>query len=558
MPSSITELESISETIKALLASGKAADVAKAYNISTQLVEKNKDNDQVLINHAYICTAAGQHVAAIIHATKAYEINNLNTDAYKIIANAYLECNEPFEAMPYARRYYEFDKDDTIGLILFARAREAIGDYYPAAEKLQWIMENKTLAPDQESLCHFHLGRALSHMDGQSDKAILHLENALSMSPNNPRILSTIANLHAQHNRSEDAIKVLARVMEIAPKSGPTHWNIIRNKKVTSEDSEVIESAKKIYMNDKNDAKDRITAGYALAKILYDLKEYEGAIECWNSAGALKKNDEGFDITKEKVVYGEYYSKFPNKATKHNFSKLNSTPIFICGMPRSGTTLTEQILGAHSEVTPLGELSYMNMAVERVKGTNLPLKSVEAAQFIRDTYLKRIAFHHVETPWFTDKMPLNFRYIPLILNAFPESKVVYCRRQPQAVCFSNFSNYFPAGGLAFSCTQEDIAEYYSMHHAYMSYLFQIFSDNIYENHYELLTENQVEQTNKLLKNCDLTFEEACLDFHKSERPIQTASQKQVKQGMYKGSSEKWRRYEQWLSPMLTTLGRHGL
>lgn len=143
--------------------------------------------------------------------------------------------------------------------------------------------------------------------------------------------------------------------------------------------------------------------------------------------------------------------------------------------------------------------------------------------------------------------------IPVIVNAFPEAKIIHCDRNARAVCFSNYRNYYPADGMAFTCGQVEIAEYYRLYKDFMAFCKLAYKENYLDLGYEALTENQYENTVTLLNYCDLEFEEACLNFYKSKRAIATASQRQVKQGMYQGSSEAWKKYEPYLGPMLKTL-----
>ena len=150
-------------------------------------------------------------------------------------------------------------------------------------------------------------------------------------------------------------------------------------------------------------------------------------------------------------------------------------------------------------------------------------------------------------------MPYNFRWVGFILKAFPEAKIVYLKRDPAAVCWSNFKLYFPARGLGYSFDRKDVAQFYILHADLMDFWQKKFPDKIYTLNYEKLTENQEEETRKLFAYLGLDWEDKVLDFHKSERSVRTASNQQVRKKMYKGSSEEWKKYEPWLGEMLEIL-----
>ena len=150
-------------------------------------------------------------------------------------------------------------------------------------------------------------------------------------------------------------------------------------------------------------------------------------------------------------------------------------------------------------------------------------------------------------------MPANFRYLGFMSAAFPDAKIIHIKRSPAAVCFSNFKTFFGAEGMLWSSSQTDVVEYYKMYSDLMNFWNMTFSNNFLEVQYETLTEKPNETIKQILDYCDLPFEQSCIDFHTSDRVVLTASQDQVKQGMYKGSSREWRKYSDYIQPMLGRL-----
>ena len=208
------------------------------------------------------------------------------------------------------------------------------------------------------------------------------------------------------------------------------------------------------------------------------------------------------------------------------------------GMPRSGTSLVHQIISNHHKVHGAGELTKLNKFVtpflKDYKNNNSPISKNDLIS-IRRNYLNELSNLNVDESIIVDKMPLNFRYIGFILTAFPDAKIIHMNRDPMAVCWSIYKYYFP--GNTYSYDQKDIASYYLLYENLMSFWKKLFPDKIYDLCYEDLTLNQKVETQELLKYCDLEWDENCLNFHKNTTAVKTTSAIQVKQKMYKGSSE---------------------
>ena len=240
----------------------------------------------------------------------------------------------------------------------------------------------------------------------------------------------------------------------------------------------------------------------------------------------------------------------------------STQPLFIVGMPRSGTSLVEQILASHSKVHGAGELTAMNELASRIL-SNLPDQNVSqdtsqlsqnAINTVHDDYLEELAALNVPENTITDKMTLNFRWIGLILCAFPDAKIIHVNRDPRATCWSIYKHYFPFKGGGYAYDQVDLVEFFMLYIDLMSFWRERFPNTVYELCYEDLTENQEPETRKLLAYCGLEWEEQCLSFHETKRAVRTASAAQVRKSMYQGSSEAWRNYEVHLQPLISGLG----
>ena len=222
---------------------------------------------------------------------------------------------------------------------------------------------------------------------------------------------------------------------------------------------------------------------------------------------------------------------------------------------RSGTSLVEQILSTHSEVYGAGELEDMGKIIgpQLSSCSDGSLKFENFIRGIHEDYYAVLRELNVSEKIVIDKMPINFLWIGFIISAFPNAKIVHLSRDPVATCWSIYKNYFSGSGNGYAYDMNDLAAYYKLYIDLMVFWKERYSDRIYDLHYESLTENQEQETRKLLDYCGLKWEERCLDFHKTKREVKTVSAIQVRKKMYKGSSEVWKRYKKHLTPLINGL-----
>ena len=275
----------------------------------------------------------------------------------------------------------------------------------------------------------------------------------------------------------------------------------------------------------------------------------------------LRKQELNYSINESKNFHNSIVSLFNSKKISikqvSNYSS-DIRPIFIVGMPRSGTSLVEQIISSHNSVHGAGELTYFKEAVtpSLEEFINKKTKTISKKNLlsIREDYLNSLNNLNVPENIITDKMPLNFRLIGLILSAIPEAKIIHLQRDPIATCWSNYRHYF-TNGNGFTFNQADLAKFYNLYNELMIFWHKLFPTKIYDLNYEKLTTNQEKETKKLLKFCDLDWDENCIHFHKNKRAVQTASASQVRKKMYQGSSVAWKKYQSHLQPLISKLNK---
>ncbi len=309
---------------------------------------------------------------------------------------------------------------------------------------------------------------------------------------------------------------------------------------------------------------------YALAKEYEDLESYGLAFKQFEMGAKLRRQHLQYDVRQDVHIMSAIMEAFtPDMLSRapRTAVKPRKKPILIFGLPRSGTTLVERILGCHSNVSPAGELDeFAASLVAVVSGTSG--SRVPAIDLVRKSaqcdfselgriYLERVAHLTGDTAHFTDKMPLNFLYCGLVSLSLPEAKLIHVRRQPMAVCFAMYKTLFKQG-YPCSYTVEEIGEYYVAYRALMDHWQRLFPERILTIGYEQLVLHQREETQRMLDFCDLPWEEACLDFHKSVYPSSTASASQVRRPLYRSSLNMWRKYGADLAPLKQSLMRAGV
>ncbi|MCG8490932.1 MAG: sulfotransferase, partial [Sneathiellales bacterium] len=243
-------------------------------------------------------------------------------------------------------------------------------------------------------------------------------------------------------------------------------------------------------------------------------------------------------------------------------SKAKPNPIFIFGMPRSGTSLVEQILASHSKIHGAGELYFFEQVVYHdIKKGKSVLPHVALSEFQAESfpplathYMDKLRKLSAKMPFITDKMPRNFLYVGLIRLLFPNAILVHCTRQPEDSCLSIYKKYF-VGKQYFAYNLEELAHYYNGYLDLMQYWNALLPGEILEISYEDMVADVETHSRRLIEHCGLDWEEACLHFHKTKRAVNTASTAQVRQPIYSSSVQAWKKYEKELEPLTSILNQ---
>ncbi len=401
---------------------------------------------------------------------------------------------------------------------------------------------------------HYNLGNAQKKLGKHSD-ALASYAQAIKLKPDFVEAHNNLGNTQKELGKHSDAVASYVRVIEKKPDYAQGYINYMNLVKIKYDDP-ILLQLEKIICKKNISEEDKVYSSFAMGKAQLDLNEFDKGFKFLNTGNSLRKKKMKYTIQKSKNIFSKIMHRFKELQFKeeklNTFS--NAQPIFILGMPRSGTTLVEQILSSHSAICGAGELEFLKNAINSTDWQNTKIQKKDIKK-IREEYifqLNKIS----KLPYTTDKMPLNFQWIGFIVYAFPEAKIIHLKRDAMAVCWSNYKLNFESEGMAFSFDQIDIAKYYKLYEDLMKYWHEKFPKKIYDFNYEALTKNQEEQTRKLFEYLEIDWEKAVLNFHKNDRAVQTASNTQIRQKIYQGSSQEWKNYKPWLQPMINHLNKN--
>jgi hypothetical protein len=288
---------------------------------------------------------------------------------------------------------------------------------------------------------------------------------------------------------------------------------------------------------------------FGLAKACEDLGNFEQAYAHYSRGNGLRRKLLNYDIHQDIELFEQLKSSYPeiekNSLEPDKLSK-NLKPIFIVGMPRSGTTLVEQIISSHSQVTGAGELNFVGQF-----GADIATGSTEANHKsllkFRHNYLNKIQNFSDGNLIVIDKMPQNFRYIGLLAAAFPEAKIVHIKRNPSAVCWANYKQYFRSKSIGYCYAIDDVISYHKLYLNLMDFWKNTLSKKIYNLDYEQLTVYQESETRQVIEYLGLDWDKNCLSPQHNMRSVATASNIQVRRKVYQGSSIQWKKYQPFLN-----------
>ena len=537
---------------------------------------------------------AGRHADARQAYGQVLEVDAGNSRALFLLGTLAAQEQDFAAAEKLIRRAIQSDPDDAayynnLGVVLreAGRLEEAMESYRDALAR----------RPDYaEAHCNF--GVALKE-SGRADEAVVPLERAIALDPEYGGAYTNLGNALHELDRFDEAMAAFDRALELEPRDPSAHFNralavqvlgdldaardgfrtVVRLHPAHAEAWRLLAGVTRFGSRDDGDlnAMLRLVADptvspretmhlhFGISKALEDIGEYDAAFEHLASGNAQYRQTYDYDIEQDAEYFNAIKRTFSTEslADRKGWGDEATSPIFIVGMMRSGTTLVEQILVSHPDVAGAGELKELDRVTRRREatpdGTDYPESALlldrDTVLSLGTTYVNALQRHGSHAQRITDKMPGNFQYIGLIRLLLPKAIVIHCVRDPVDTCLSCYRNYF-SGFHPFAYDLEELGRYYGLYRDLMHHWQTVVPGFVQDIRYEDLVADPESQIRRLLEVCGLDWDENCLAFHQTQRPIRTNSAAQVRRPIYRSSVKVWKKFEKHLGPLLEGLGDH--
>ena len=400
---------------------------------------------------------------------------------------------------------------------------------------------------------------------GEHEKAVGIYRELLVDSPQAADLHLSIAHSLKTLGKRQESIEAYRAAAAARPNFGDAYWSLANLKTYRFSEGEIA-SMRAEESSSATPLVDRYHLCFALGKALEDQGRFEESFRYYERGNAFKRSESRYrpEIIEQntrlqiEICRAELFSRHEGAGAQ------NPDPIFIVGLPRAGSTLLEQILASHSRVEGTQELSDIPRLVLDLQGRDPDLEhprypgvlagsSREELRRMGEKYLGDTRVYRTDRPYFIDKMPNNFRHIGLIHLILPNARIIDARREPMACCFSNLKQLF-ASGQEFTYSITDIARYYRTYLELMRHWEMVLPGRVLRVQHEEVVDDLEGNVRRILDFCGLDFEPGCVEFHKTERSVRTASSEQVRQPIFRDGLDQWKNYEPWLEPLKDALG----
>jgi tetratricopeptide (TPR) repeat protein len=521
---------------------GRVEDAKKQFRTAISALP---DSPAMHINHASFLIRTDRFLEAEESLKTAIRLEPQSSLAYFYLGILYKAIGDRTKAKLCYTRAVEIDCSYFEAYLNLGKLlSEELGRF---DEALHCINKAIEIQPDSAE-AHINLSNLLAE-HGELEKAEIVAKKAILLDETLPHAYANLGNLQKGRGDFREAILNYEKSLSIDPDYIPAHYNLSLVKEFNHEDLQY----KKMQSLCRNESvpdimKSRIF--FALGKAAEDMGQQEVAFGYYVKGNAIRKKQLNYQIEDDRSLFEKLKNNF---AFLSNLiiEKSSSTPcpIFIVGMPRSGTTLVEQVISSHSGVFGAGELMYVRQYGGAIAEGREEVSKEDVKRF-RNLYHSKLKDFDANAQFITDKMPLNFRYLGLICTAFPDAKVIHTQRDPSAVCWSNFKTSFSNDGIGFSYSIGDVKAYYRLYSELMEFWLAQFPNQIYTLNYDRFTCDQERETKLLMDFLRLPWEIQCLAPQENSRRIATASNMQVRQKVFKGSSESWKKFRPYLNGAL--------
>jgi tetratricopeptide (TPR) repeat protein len=503
--------------------------------------------------------AVGDMPRAAEHGRQAARMLPADRNAMLLAAKALLATRAVDEAIGLLSGVVSVDGDDIALLRLLGQALLSGGRPRDAIEPLARVCRRRPGdAVLASMLAQAHAGA------GQTQQALEAWRSALAIDPDNPGYLARYGALAADAGALDIARQTYRRLTELQPGKGSHHRVLGLLTTHTADDPHMADMQSMLSAADPG-GEDARELNFALFRACEETGDHARAFAHLKAANDILRAQLDYrpDVS-ERLFAGVEAAFGADTTTRLATVTRPDSPIFIVGMPRSGSTLTEQILSSHPDIAAAGETPVFAALVEKqLLRPDLaldlsPLATQSGVMAFGDAYFEGISRRLDPGRRIVDKYLTNFLSIGVIKAVFPKARIVHTRRDPLANCFAIYASYFETDGLGFKADLAEIARYYVRYDRLMRFWHERFPGDILDFVYEHLTQDQEAETRRLLAYCGLDWDTACLDFHRNDRAVRTASFLQVRKPLYSGVDRRTQAYSAYLEPVISILAAAGL
>jgi len=548
----------------------------------------NPDHAETHNNYGNALHVLGRHEEAMSHFRRAIAINPVFAQAHRNLGIVLSALERPEEALGHFARSAAITPGHADAHRHLADTLQTLGRHADAIARYQTAL---AIRPDVLIYCN--LADALRKV-GRFDEAIPHYRSAAAIKPDHAEAFNNLGttlmalNRHeeavaqfekalaiapsraeAQNNigvalqtlgRLEEAARAYERALILAPGNAAIHLNLAHAKPFVAGDPRLAVMEELVEGTEALGDDERIALHFALGKAWADLRQPDQSFRHLLRGNALKRRHVAYDEAAVLALLRRIAAVFTPELMQADRTGRDSSPlpVFVIGMPRSGTTLVEQILASHPIVFGAGEREDLGEAVARLGPPAFPeavtTMSADDLRRLGSDYLGRIREAAPAAQRVVDKMPMNFRHVGLIHLALPGARIIHVRRDPVDTCLSCFSLLF-TGDQPYAYDLGELGRYYRAHEALMAHWRDVLPPGtMLEVNYEEVVDDLEGQARRIVAHCGLEWDDACLAFHETRRPVATASSLQVRRPIYRGSVGRWRPYRHLLQPLLRELG----
>lgn len=537
----------------ALASQGRNAEALTAVEKS---IEINPRFDSARVNAAQIQKALGRKGKAMQQCNIALRLSPAQANTLLFRSELFRDLNALDEAKADVDRYVDAGGDRNEAALQRARVLYDEHKFFEVEDLLKAHVDGLGGRRDY----HLLLSNAFIEQ-GRDEEALEEVLQILAKTPDDQAILSKVGSIYQTLGQFDDARAAFKKSMRIDPRAGEPYRSLVVSNKLERDDP-MVEEMKEHFADETIQPESRARFGFALAKVYEDWKEYDKVFDYLHPANKIM-NDHYRGGSASRMERQQLMLDLCQNVDWGNIDLPGDSdfaPIFIVGMPRSGTTLTEQILSSHSRVVGAGESGIANAELLSITSDeyrnvipagNIPPEDFRKLAAHYEGYMKRL---YPGCEMTTDKSMGLQPYIGMLKMAFPKAKFVIIRRDPRDNLLSMYKNVFADGAQTFTYNLTNLAEHYKMFVKFVNFWKEVRPDWVYELHYEKLTADPEVEVPKLIEACGLEWEDACLNFHENKRRVKTLSVYQVRQPMYRTSTKAWERYGDALDELMEALG----